>query len=151
MRSQIGTLFSDTACNCVNGGLSNWPTLMKSIASMHRADCQTRNTCLFFNEITKSRVKNLSNEDVDGGAINRMTAVFFNDRHATTVTETLNGDASGHNGSILVDTATVNYLDLEPVSLAGTMANLVINLPTGDGNNQGFATHCGDSGENENR
>src|SRR5439155_1143455 len=74
--------------------------------------------------------------NVNGGAESTGDSLQLTGFSATTVTETLNGDASGHNGSILVDTATVNYLDLEPVSLAGTMANLVINLPTGDGNNQ---------------
>src|SRR5205085_8366575 len=56
---------------------------------------------------------------------------------ATTVTNTfLRDDLFGHRGTVNVDGAVVNYSDLEPVALSGTMANLVINLPTGDGDNQ---------------
>lgn len=57
--------------------------------------------------------------------------------NANTVTlNFLPDDANGHRGQILLDGSTINYADLEPVAIDGTIANAIINLPTGDGNNQ---------------
>ncbi|HUE73617.1 MAG TPA: CHRD domain-containing protein [Pirellulaceae bacterium] len=44
--------------------------------------------------------------------------------------------ADGNNGSIVLDGSTIVYTGLEPIAIGGTVADVIINLPTTDGNNQ---------------
>jgi uncharacterized repeat protein (TIGR01451 family) len=70
--------------------------------------------------------------------------------NANTVTNTFLPDSSGtpHLGTVNVDGSLVNYDGVVPVSIGGTMTNLVINLPTGDGDNQAILEDNGNAADN---
>jgi uncharacterized repeat protein (TIGR01451 family) len=71
--------------------------------------------------------------------------------NASTVTNTFLPDSSGtpHLGTINADGSVVHYDGVTPVSITGTMANLVINLPQGDGDNQARLQASGTAGVSE--
>jgi uncharacterized repeat protein (TIGR01451 family) len=70
--------------------------------------------------------------------------------NAATVTNTFLPDSSGtpHLGTINVGGSVVNYDGVSPVSITGTMANLVVNLPSGDGDNQAVLEDNGSATDN---
>ncbi|MFY9555523.1 MAG: HYR domain-containing protein, partial [Blastocatellia bacterium] len=71
----------------------------------------------------------------DGGKDGFDTLVVKSNKVNTIVSSFL-PDQDGHRGSISYDGVVIDYSGLEPITLAGNAADLIINLPTGDGNNQ---------------
>src|SRR5262249_55905543 len=86
--------------------------------------------------------------DYSGGAIS--IPIFYNGGAGTdamvvngynvgTVRNSFLPDSSGHRGTILIGSnPAINYTGLEPVTLGGAAAGLIIDIPDGDGNNGGF-------------